>query len=356
MRYVQLGHSDLRVSHVCLGTMTFGEQNSEAEAHAQLDQARAAGVNFIDTAELYPVMPRASTCGASERIIGNWLAAAPGRRQQVVLATKVAGPARGMTWIRKGAPDVSPADIIAACEGSLRRLQTDYIDLYQLHWPNRKLPIFGQLYFQPEGEFPTSSIEAQLRALDQLVRDGKVRHIGVSNESAYGVGEFIRLAEHAGLTRIVSVQNGYNLLNRSVENGLDEALHRHGVALLAYSPLAFGRLCMKYDAGPAMGQATPPRGRLEVFPPQWSPRYMRPLIGAAARRYAELAADHGLTPTALALAYCYANPKVASTLIGATTPQQLAENLAVAQAAPELGAELLAAIDAIRWEFRDPAQ
>jgi aryl-alcohol dehydrogenase-like predicted oxidoreductase len=355
MHYVKLGGSPLEVSSICLGTMTFGEQNSEQDAHAQLAAALEHGINFIDTAEMYPVMPRAETCGMSESIIGRWLKKI-GCREGFVLATKVAGPSCGMPWIRQGAFDVRAADIVTACEASLRRLQTDYIDLYQLHWPNRKVPMFGQLYFDPRGEQQVAPIEEQLHALQQLVSQGKVRYIGVSNETPYGVGECIRLAEANGYPHIVTVQNAFNLLNRSVENGLDESLYRHGVSLLAYSPLAFGRLTMKYDTGPVLGHADSPRGRLEVFPHTWSPRYMRPAIAEACVRYNEIASRHGWSLTQLSLAYCFQNCKVASTVIGATTLDQLCEAIRIAEMPIDLSPDVLDEIDAVRWSIRDPAQ
>jgi aryl-alcohol dehydrogenase-like predicted oxidoreductase len=353
MQFTTLGDSDLSVSHIGLGTMTFGEQNSECESFALLDHAVVAGINFIDTAEMYPVYPKAETYGASECIIGRWLNKT-GNRDKLVIATKVAGPSRSLIWIRNGALNVTGADIIAACDASLKRLQTDYIDLYQIHWPNRKAPIFGQLYFDPVGESETCSIEEQLEALQCLHAAGKIRYVGVSNETAYGVGEFVRLAEVKGLPRIVSVQNAYNLLNRSVENGIDESLHRYGLSLLAYSPLAFGRLTMKYENGAKIGQATEPRGRLDLFPVNWSPRYLRPEVAEACEHYRCVASDYGLTLTQLALAFCYRNSKVSSTVIGSTTLEQLQQCLNADQVMLPL--ELLAEIDAIRWKIRDPAQ
>lgn len=353
MRYTILGDSDLTVSRICLGTMTFGEQNSESEAFALLDHAIAAGVNFIDSAEMYPVYPKAETCGESERIVGRWLQR-NGRRDQLIIASKVAGPSRSLSWIRNGRFDVTAADIVAACDASLQRLQTDYIDLYQLHWPNRRAPIFGQLYFDPEGEAALSSIHEQLHALKSLQDAGKIRYVGVSNETAYGVGEFVHAAAGEDLPKIVSTQNAYSLLNRSVENGLDESLYRYRVGLLAYSPLAFGRLTMKYEQGPAIGAAAEPRGRLDLFPSNWSPRYLRPEIADACRRYQQLAEACGLSLTTLALAFCYRNPKVASTIIGSTSLQQLQQCLAAEQI--ELNADTLQAIDTVRWQIRDPAQ
>ena len=246
MQSIRLGHSDLEVSRICLGTMTFGEQVNETDAHAILDRSLARGIDFIDTAEMYSVPPRAETCGATETILGTWFARNPGVRNKVVLASKVAGPSRAMPWIRANS-GLDATDIIRSCEASLRRLQTDVIDLYQLHWPARNVPMFGGLYYDPAHDHPALSIHEQLEAFDRLVRDGKVRYIGLSNETPYGVHEFVRLAEQHGLPRIVSVQNPYCLVARGYDNGLDETCHHLGVSLLAYSPLAFGLLTGKYD-------------------------------------------------------------------------------------------------------------
>ena len=351
--HVDLGGSGLQVSRICLGTMTFGEQVDEATAHAILDQAVERGVNFIDTAEMYAVPTRAETYGRTETIIGNWFAARPGMRQRVVLATKVAGPSRGMPWVRNGADDLQPAHIAQACDDSLRRLQTDVIDLYQIHWPNRNVPAFGALYLNPANDRFFTSIHDQLQALGKLVQAGKVRQVGLSNETPWGLGEFLRLAELHGLPRVVSVQNPYVLVNRVVDNGLDETLLRTGVGLLAYSPLGFGALTGKYD-GPGFDPAQPTLGRLARFESMRKQRWARPETLAAARRYNALARAHGLTPTQLALAFCYTNWRVASTIIGVTTAAQLDECLAAW--GTTLSPELLAAIDAVRWELRDPAQ
>jgi len=352
MEFTTLGRSDLKVSRICLGTMTFGQQVDEAGTHAILDRALASGINFIDTAEMYAVPARAETYNVTEKLIGNWLAKNPQARQRIILATKVTGPSRGMPWIRGGGADLSGADIIEACEASLRRLQTEVIDLYQLHWPNRNVPMFGGVYFNPAKETATTGIHAQLEALAQLVRAGKVRHIGLSNETPYGVCEFIRLAEQHGLPRIVSVQNAYSLLNRIPENGLDETLYRHQVSMLAYSPLAFGSLTGKYDLL-GLADAVKP-GRLAIFDSMKKQRWARPDSLRAAKRYNQLARDHGLSPISLALSWCASRWQTASTIIGVTSIAQLDENLAAFGAS--LSPELLAEIDQIRWEIRDPAQ
>ncbi|GAB4404282.1 MAG: NADP(H)-dependent aldo-keto reductase [Rhodoferax sp.] len=353
MNTVPLGRSDLRVTPICLGTMTFGEQVDEAGAFAIMDRAVELGINFMDTAEMYAVPPRAETFNATETIMGRWLAARPGMRQKLVIATKVAGPSRGMPWIRGGSTNLTPQDIINACEGSLRRLQTDVIDLYQIHWPVRSVPMFGAMYYQRADESGRSTILEQLEALGQLVKAGKVRAVGLSNETPYGVHEFVRLAEQLGLPRVASVQNCYNLLNRSVENALDETLHRLDVGLLAYSPLAFGLLTGKYDDSGLTGPQAPTAARLTRYESMRRQRWGRPEALTAARRYNALARAAGMTPTQLALAFCYTQWQVTSTIIGVTSLAQLEED--VAALGTTLPVALRQQIDAVRWEIRDPA-
>ena len=352
MKTIQLGQSDLHVTPICLGTMTFGEQVGEADSHAILDRSLERGVNFIDTAEMYAVPARAPTFGATETIIGNWFAKRPGARQKLVLASKVAGPSRGMPWIREG-KGMTAADIVASCEGSLRRLQTDVIDLYQIHWPERHVPAFGIQYYDPAKETAQTPIHEQLQALAGLVKAGKVRHIGLSNETPYGVHEFVRLAEQHGLPRVATVQNPYCLINRSYDNALDETCHRLSVSLLAYSPLGFGLLTGKYDASGIEGPDAPQGARIASYESVRKQRWGRPEALAAARRYNQLAREHGLTPTQLALAFCYNNWRVASTIIGVTSLAQLDEDLNAW--GTTLSPELLAAIDQIRWQVGDPA-
>jgi aryl-alcohol dehydrogenase-like predicted oxidoreductase len=352
MQKIQLGQSSLQVTPICLGTMTFGEQVDEPTAHAILDRALTHGINFIDTAEMYAVPARAETYGATETIIGNWLDRNPGARGQLVLATKVAGPSRGMPWVREGS-GMTAKDIVASCEGSLRRLKTDVIDLYQIHWPERNTPMFGQMYYDPAKERSVTSIHEQLEAFAQLVRQGKVRYIGLSNETPYGVHEFVRLAEQHNLPRIATVQNAYCLISRALENGLDESMHRLGVSLLAYSPLGFGLLTGKYDESGVDGPNAPKEARLAKFESVRKQRWGRPEALAAARRYNALARTNGMTPTQMALAWCYTKWQVASTIIGVTALSQLEENVAAWGA--KLPAALLAEIDEIRWEIRDPA-
>lgn len=344
MDYRRLGDSDLTVSAVCLGTMTFGEQNSEAEAHAQLDYAFERGVNFIDTAELYPVPPRAETWTRTETIVGNWLARRP--RAQVILATKVAGPARGLGWIRGGPKALDRTNIRAAIDGSLARLRTDCIDLYQLHWPARNTPMFGQYRFDPAKEYDATPIREQLETLAGLAREGKLRYVGLSNEHPWGVMEFLRLAREHGLPRVVSVQNAYNLLNRGFETCLGEIAFRERLALLAYSPLAFGHLTGKYHRDP---QAD---GRITRFP-GFGQRYAKPNVAPAVAAYVEIARRHGLTPAQLALAFVYRQPFVTSTLVGATSLGQLRENLDAWTVT--LGEPVLEEIEAVHLRYTNPA-
>lgn len=345
MRTVPLGRTDLVVSRACLGTMTWGEQNTEAEAHAQLDRAVARGVNFIDTAEMYPVPPRADTQGRTERFLGSWLAARPGRRRQLVIASKVAGASRGIDWLRPGPLRLDRANVVAACEASLARLRTDYLDLYQVHWPDRATNRFGQLGYRAD-DTPAVPVEETLAALGELVRAGKVRHVGISNETPWGLMRYLRTADSAGLPRIASIQNPYSLLNRSFEIGLAEMCWREQVPLLAYSPLAMGVLSGKY-----LGGARPAGARLSLF--ERFTRYSLPEAEAPTRAYVELAHRHGLDPCALALAWVDRQPWVASTILGATTLAQLDADLDAFDLT--LDDALCAAIDAIHQRQPNPA-
>ena len=344
MEYRRLGDSDLEVSAVCLGTMTFGQQNSAAEAHAQLDYAFERGVNFVDTAEMYPVPPRAETCHRTESIVGDWLARQP--RDKVVLATKVTGPRRTLSWIRGGPKSLDRDNIQAALEGSLTRLRTDYVDLYQLHWPERNGPMFGQFQFDPAQETDAVPIRDQLETLSGLVKAGKIRHIGLSNEHPWGVMEFLRLAREHDMERVVSVQNCYSLINRTFETGMAEIAFRERVGLLAYSPLAFGHLTGKYLTDP------PGSGRVNQFP-GFAQRYEKPNVQPAAAAYAALAREIGLTPARLALAFVYRRWFVASTIIGATSMEQLRENLEGWN--DVLTEETSARIEALHLRYFNPA-
>ena len=348
MEKVTLGSSNLKVTKICLGSMTFGEQNSEADAHSQLDYALERGINFIDTAEMYPVMPRAQTQGATERFIGSWLKKT-GQRSNVVLASKVAGPAPTMAWVRGGKNNLDAANIRAAVESSLQRLQTEHIDLYQLHWPSRNVPIFGASAFDPQAERPSAAIEDTLAVLGQLIDAGKIGHIGVSNESSWGVCEFVKQAEMKGLPRIATIQNLYNLTARGFETSLlDETCFRSNVGLLAYSPLAFGQLSAKYLDNPRA------HGRLTIFPPTWSPRYLRPGVLSAVKQYTELARANGMTPAQMALAWCHSRWFVASTIIGATTLAQLKENIDAFSI--QLSDDVIGRINEIHASLPNPGQ
>jgi aryl-alcohol dehydrogenase-like predicted oxidoreductase len=300
---------------------------------------------------MYSVPAKAETCGATESILGNWFATKPGARQKMVLATKVAGPSRGMPWVREGT-GMTPQDILNSCDASLKRLQTDVIDLYQIHWPERHVPAFGAMYFDPTKAAIETSIHEQLEAMAKLVRAGKVRYIGLSNETPYGTHEFIRLAEQHGLPRVMTVQNPYCLVNRTFDNAMDETCHRLGVSLLAYSPLGFGSLTGKYDQTGLEG-AGAPMGRLAKYESVRKQRWARPSTLEAARLYNQLARDNGMTPTHMALAFCYTRWSVASTIIGVTSVAQLEED--VKAWGTELSADVLSAIDAIRLIHRDPA-
>jgi aryl-alcohol dehydrogenase-like predicted oxidoreductase len=344
LNYNILGASDLKVSSVCLGTMTWGTQNTEADAHAQLDYALARGINFIDTAEMYSVPPNAESYGKTERYIGSWLKTRS--RDSVVLATKIAGPGRSMKWIRNGELAFDRRNIVAALEASLARLQTDYVDLYQLHWPDRNTPIFGQYQYDPARERDFVPLRETLEALAEQVRAGKIRYVGLSNETPWGVMEFVRLAGEHGLPRIVSVQNAYNLLNRTWEGGLAEIGHRERVALLAYSPLAFGLLSGKYHDDPqAAGRVT----RFDGF----AQRYSKPNVQPAVAAYVALARKHGMTPARMGQAFVASRWFVASTIVGATTMAQLEENIAACQAT--LPDEVLKEIEALHLRYTNPA-
>lgn len=342
MQYTKLPHSSLEISKLCLGTMTFGEQNTQADAFSQLDYALERGINFIDTAEMYPVPPKAETQGKTEAFIGNWLEKS-GKREKVVLATKVAGP-RNVPYIRDNMA-LDHRHIHQAIDDSLSRLKTDYIDLYQLHWPQRQTNTFGQLnYPYPNKQEEVTLIET-LEALSDLVRMGKVRYIGVSNETPWGLMTYLRLAEKHDLPRMVSIQNPYNLLNRSFEVGLSEISHHEGVKLLAYSPMAFGVLSGKYLNG-----ARPTGARCSLF--ERFQRYFTPQGLKATEAYVNLAREFGLDPAQMALAFVNQRPFVAANIIGATNLQQLKSNIDSLEL--ELSEELLLKIQEIGTRYSNP--
>jgi len=340
----QLGHSDLMVSKLCLGTMTWGEQNSEAEGHEQMDYALDQGINFFDTAELYPIPPKSETQGRTEKIIGTWMKAR-GHRDQIILASKICGRS-AMNWFRQDGSncEVSPVQIREAIEGSLERLQTDYIDLYQIHWPDRPMRIFGGLSFQPfEGD--THNIETILQTMQELVAEGKIRHVGLSNETPFGVMSCLKTAQMFDVPRVVSVQNAYNLLNRIFETGLSEISHYEGVGLLAYSPLAQGYLTGKYQNG-----ALPAGSRKQLF--ARLERYETLGADVAMEKYFELAARFGLDPAQMALQFVTTRPFVTSNIIGATSMEQLKSNIASVEV--ELGEEILEGIEQVHLVHSNP--
>lgn len=339
-----LGKSRMLVPEICLGTMTFGEQTSENDAHRQLDYAQAQGINFFDTAEMYSVPSRAETYGTSESIIGRWLKRQ--QRENIILATKIAGPSRNLDWIRGGPRALDRTNIRAAIEGSLQRLQTEYIDLYQLHWPERNQPMFGQWQFDPTKDRECTPIRQQLEALAELVQEGKVRTIGLSNEHPWGIMQFIRLADELKLPHVACTQNAYNLLTRTFEATLAEICHHEQVGLLAYSPLAFGHLTGKY-----LSNANAP-GRLTRWP-DFGQRYTKPNVIPATTAYAALAKRHELTLTQMALGFVRSRWFVSSTIIGASSLQQLEETLAATQT--PITNELLAEINAIHLQYTNPA-
>ena len=345
MDYRQLGRTNLKVSAIALGTMTWGEQNTQNEAFAQIEYAKNAGINFIDTAEMYPVPPKAETYASTERYIGNWFKTR-GDRADWVLASKIAGPGNGIDYIRDGQLKHNRTHIVQALDASLKRLQTDWIDLYQLHWPERSTNFFGQLGYKHNPDEHFTAFEETLEVLDEQVKAGKIRHVGLSNETPWGTMKFLQLAQSHDWPRAVSIQNPYNLLNRSFEVGLAEIAIREQCGLLAYSPLAFGMLSGKYDGG-----ARPPKGRLSLYS-RFS-RYSNPQSVAASARYVALAREHGLDPAQMALAYVTQQPFVTSNIIGATTMEQLISNIDSVNV--KLSDEVLTGIEAIHKDQPNPA-
>ena len=347
MEYRTLGRTNIKVSVIGLGTMTFGEQNTEAEGHEQIDYALDHGVNLIDTAEMYSVPPHAETYGSTERIIGTWLKKS-GKRDKVVLCTKVAGRATEMLpvdYVRGGKNKLDHKNIVAAVDASLQRLQTDYIDVYQLHWPDRRTNFFGQMGYQHTEDDNTVPIDETLEVMTDLVRAGKIRYVGVSNETPWGMYRFLRAADERGLARVVSIQNPYNLLNRTFEIGLAEMAIRENVGLLAYSPLAFGVLSGKFLNG-----ARPPEARVV----RWErfARYNGEIAERTAAAYVKIAREHGLDPSQMALAFVNRQRFLTSNLIGATTMEQLKTNVGSAEI--RLSEEVITAIDAVHRAQPNP--
>lgn len=344
MKYTLLPHTDIKVSKICLGTMTWGQQNSEAEGHEQMDYALEQGINFFDTAELYPVPARKETQGATERIIGSWFKKT-GNRDQVILASKIAGPAEMTRHIRTGG--FVKSELEDAIDESLKRLQTDYIDLYQLHWPERNTNYFGTRgYRHDENEQWEDNFRTVLESLEGFVKAGKIRHVGLSNENPFGTMRFLEESRKNDLPRMITIQNPYNLLNRLFETGNAEVSMREGVGLLAYSPLGFGTLSGKY-----LGGKMPKGSRIELFPNY--NRYSKPNGVRATEKYADLAKVHGLSLTHLALGFVNQQPFVTSNIIGATSMEQLKENINSIHV--ELSPEVLGAIEEIHNEIPNPA-
>ena len=344
MKYTTLPNTDIKISKICLGTMTFGQQNTEAEGHAQMDYALENGVNFFDTAEMYSVPGRKETYGSTEKIIGTWFKKT-GKREEVVLASKIAGPNPNFGYMRENV-DFSPASIKFALDQSLQRLQTDYVDLYQLHWPERKANFFGQRGFKVQHDAWEDNIQNVLETLDGFVKEGKIKHVGLSNETPWGIMRFLEESKYQNLPRIKTVQNPYSLLNRTFEMGSAEVCLRENVGLLAYSPMAFGVLSGKFLSGESH-----PNARIKLFP-QFS-RYNSTQSTEATRLYQEVARKNGLTLTEMALAFVTQQAFVTSTIIGATTMEQLKENIATIDVV--LSDEIIAEINAIQAIIPDPA-
>jgi aryl-alcohol dehydrogenase-like predicted oxidoreductase len=345
MEYNKLGQTDIKVSRICLGTMTWGEQNTEAEAHEQLNYAIDTGINFIDTAEMYPVAPKAETQGLTENYIGSWLAKRQDR-DKLIIATKVCAQQDWLPYLREGKARLDKKNIHAALNASLKRLRTDYIDLYQMHWPERDTNFFGKLNYYHVPEKDGVAIAETLDVLGELVKEGKIRNIGISNETAWGCAEYLRIAREQNLPRIVSIQNPYNLLNRTFEIGLSEFSHREQVGLLAYSPLAFGVLSGKY-----LNDAKPEETRLVLF--DRFTRYTNPQANTATEAYVALAKKNGLNPSQMALAYVNSRPFLASNIIGATTMEQLKTNIESINI--KLSKDIIRAIESIHEKIPNPS-
>ncbi|SCY00061.1 Predicted oxidoreductase [Flavobacterium anhuiense] len=344
MKYTTLTNTDIKVSKICLGTMTFGQQNTEAEGHEQMDYALERGVNFFDTAEMYSVPASEATYGSTEKIIGTWFKKS-GNRDKVILASKIAGPNPNFGYMREKL-DFSPASIKYAVENSLKRLQTDYIDLYQMHWPERKTNNFGTRAFHGHDDVWEDNFRGILETFDVLIKEGKIKHIGVSNENAWGMMRLLEESKYNNLPRIKTVQNPYSLLNRLFEVNSAEVSKYENVGLLGYSPLAFGVLTGKFLTGESH-----PKARINLFP-QYK-RYNSDQCTEATKLYQEIAKKHGLTLTQLAMGFVLQQPFLTSAIIGATTLEQLKENIDTIDVT--LSKQILAEIDAVQAIIPDPA-
>jgi aryl-alcohol dehydrogenase-like predicted oxidoreductase len=344
MKFKKLGHTNINVSLICLGTMNMGEQNTQEEGFEQMDYSFEQGVNFFDTAEVYAVPPRQETQGKTEEIIGNWFIKSK-KREKIILATKMVGP--GVEWIRNGGGNYTEENIATAIEDSLKRLQTDYIDLYQLHWPERNTNYFGKRnYEHNSGEGKWNDLESVLSALKKFVDQGKIKYIGISNETPWGLSKFLEVAEQLNLPRIVSVQNPYNLLNRAYDIGMSEISCREKVGLLAYSPLAIGYLSGKYR-----NNQIPKNSRIGLFGNFWT-RYKEDNAKKAVDDYYKLAKENGLTLTQMSLAFVNSRPFMTSNIIGATTMEQLKENIGTADI--DLSVEIIEKINLIHSNNPNP--
>ncbi len=344
MQFTTLGTTYIKVSKLCLGTMTFGEQNTQDEAFEQLDYAISQGINFIDTAEMYPVLANEKTYGRTEEIIGNWIQQRK-NRDQFVLASKIIGPGADFHYIR-GGPRFTPNQLTSALEASLKRLKTDYIDTYQLHWPERKTNYFRQLGYKHDvNEMWNDNFEEILITLQSFIQQGKIRHIGISNETPYGIMSYLKYAELKGLPRVVSIQNPYNLLNRSFEIGLAEIAIREKIGLMAYSPLAFGTLTGKYF------QKSDKKARLNLFPV--FQRYSNDYSQIACKKYVMLADDYGISAAKMALAFINRQAFLTANIIGATNMTQLRENIDSINV--QLSDDVLQKIEAIHLSHPNPA-
>ena len=348
MKKHPLANTNFEISEICLGTMTWGKQNNQNQAFEQMDYAIDQGINFFDTAEMYAIPAVAETYGTTETIIGNWLQKT-GQRDNIILASKATGPGEWMRHIR-GGPRLNKSHLEEAIEGSLKRLKTDVIDIYQMHWPDRNTNFFGQLGYKHYSKEQTTPIAETVAALGELIQKGKIKHWGLSNETPWGVMRFLAEADQQGVARPISIQNPYSLLNRSYEVGLAEISHRENIGLLAYSPLAFGVLSGKYLSTP-LNSANNLNRRLDLFK-QFS-RYTNPQATMATEKYCALAAENNLSPTQMALAYVTNQPFVSSNIIGATTMEQLKENIGSAQIT--ISKELNKAINKIHAEHTYPA-
>lgn len=348
--YKKVGQTELKVSPITLGTMTFGDQNSQKEAFEQLDYALAQGINSFDVAEMYPVPPKPETCNATEIIIGNWLK--DKKREELVISTKIAGPRRAIDWIRGGPKSLDEKNINEAVNNSLKRMKTDYVDLLYLHWPERNVPMFGQYKFEPEEEFINRkkiqwiSIEEQLISLERLIKDGKVRFIALSNEYPWGVMEFLRIAKEKKLPIICTIQNSFSLINRIVELGLTEILFRENLGFFSYSPLGFGHLTGKYILD------SNANGRINLFP-GYAQRYNKPGVAIAVEDYLNLAQEFNLSLTQMALSFVFSQWFVTSTIVGATSMNQLKENLSAYKIG--LPDDILEKIDSVHLKTMNPA-